>query len=90
MEQLSLWDATCFDPAPKRELPAQRESTESKEDYERRRTTEMAEKLGWPPHTHRASDELAWGHDRRRGRRMASLSRGSVRGDDRRSHGDPA
>jgi hypothetical protein len=49
MEQLSLWDATCFDITPKRELPAQREITESMEDYERRRTTEMAEKLGWPP-----------------------------------------
>jgi hypothetical protein len=48
-EQLSLWDATCFDTAPKRELPAQREITESMEDYERRRTTEMAGKLGWPP-----------------------------------------
>jgi hypothetical protein len=48
-EQLSLWDAPCFDTAPKRELPAQREITESMEDYDRRRTTEMAEKLGWPP-----------------------------------------
>lgn len=49
MNQLSLWDATCFDTAPKRELPVQREITESVEDYERRRTAEMAEKLGWPP-----------------------------------------
>lgn len=49
MEQLSLWDAACFNTAPKCELPAQREIAESKEAYERRRTTEMAEKLGWPP-----------------------------------------
>lgn len=48
-EQLSLWDATCFDTAQKCEFPAQREPKESKEVYERRRTTEMAEKLGWPP-----------------------------------------
>jgi hypothetical protein len=48
MEQLSLWDETCFDTAPKRELPAQREFTESKDAYERRRVAEMAEKLGWP------------------------------------------
>jgi hypothetical protein len=49
VEQLSLWDEMCFDAAPKRELPVQREITESMEDYERRRTAEMAEKLGWPP-----------------------------------------
>ncbi len=48
-EQLSLWGGTCFDAVPKRELPVQREITESMEDYERRRTAEMAEELGWPP-----------------------------------------
>lgn len=46
MQQLTLFDVLDLDEQPS--IPPAPQQTESKEDYERRRTREMAEKLSWP------------------------------------------